>query len=93
MSHFKIVEDVATLFVETNEAHHKAFIKTKGVDEEWPLWYADYLYDKLGELLQAEFTKSEIVYILMMLEKKRTLEAFGANWPKYYAKILVGRYL
>lgn len=88
-----IQEKVASLFIDTNEGHHKAFMKTKGVDPEWPLWYADYLYGKLGELLHAEFTKSEIIYLLLMLEKKRTLEASGSNWPKYYAKILVDRYL
>ena len=93
MEQGKIIEDIASLFIKTNEGHHKAFIKTNGVDPEWPLWYANYLFGKLGSLLNAELTKSDIIYLLIMLEQQRTLEAPGSNWPKYYAKILVDRYL
>ncbi len=93
MAHAGILEDVASLFIETNENHHKAFIETEGVDPEWPLWYADYLHGQLGELLHAELTKSEIIYLLLMLEKKRTAEAPGSNWPKYYANILADMYI
>ena len=93
MSNSKIIEDVTALFIKTNQGHHKAFMKTAGVDPEWPIWYADYLYDKLGKLLNSELTKSEIIYLLQMLENKRTMYAPSSNWPKYYAKILVDRYL
>jgi len=92
MAHTGILEDVASLFIETSESHHKAFLQTEGVDSEWPLWYADYLHDQLGELLHTELTKSEIVYLLLMLEKKRTVEASGSKWPKYYARILIDMY-
>src|SRR3954471_10797358 len=36
------------LFHEVGEAHHQAYIETDGADPEWPLWYADYLRDKLA---------------------------------------------
>ncbi len=93
MANINFIEQVEALFMETGKNHHKAFIKTDGVDPEWPLWYADYLFDKLGKMLKAELTKSEIIYLLLYLEKKRAVEAPGANWTTYNAKILVGRYL
>ena len=36
------------LFHEVGEAHHRAYIETDGADPEWPLWYADYLQERLG---------------------------------------------
>ena len=93
MTQTNIIEDVAALFMETGENHHRAFIKTNGVDPEWPLWYANYLHDQLGKVLNTELTKSEIIYQLLMLEKKRALEAPEANWPEYYATILVDQFV
>ena len=93
MTQDNFIEDVANLFMETGKNHHQAFIETDCVDPEWPIWYADYLHGKLGKLLNAELTKSEIIYLLLMIEKQRTAEAPGVNWPRYYAKILIDRYL
>ena len=92
MAHTGTLEDLVSLFTETRESHHKAFLQTDGVDPEWPLWYADYLHDQLRKLLYADLTKSEIVYLLLMLEKKRTVEASGSEWSKYYASILIDMY-
>ncbi len=38
------------LFHEVGEAHHQAYIETDGADPEWPLWYADYLRERLVPL-------------------------------------------
>jgi hypothetical protein len=37
-----LTQELADLLNETAEAHHKAFAATDGVDDEWPIWYADY---------------------------------------------------
>jgi hypothetical protein len=42
-----LTQELADLLNETAEAHHKAFAATDGVDDEWPIWYADYLVDKM----------------------------------------------
>jgi hypothetical protein len=55
------------LFREVGEAHHQAYIETDGADPEWPLWYADYLRDRLAPLLDASFTRSELIYLLVMV--------------------------
>jgi hypothetical protein len=74
------------LFREVSEAHHQAYIETDGADPEWPLWYAEHLRDRLGAELDAGFTKSELVYMLMLVAHEQPLRAPGANWAKYYAK-------
>jgi hypothetical protein len=80
------------LFREVGEAHHQAYIETDGDDPEWPLWYADYLRDKLAPLLDANFTKSEFVYLLVMVANEQPLSAPGANWARYYAKKFITLY-
>jgi NAD(P)H-hydrate epimerase len=55
------------LFREVREAHHQAYIETDGADPEWPLWYAEHLRERLGALLNAGFTMSELVYLLVLV--------------------------
>jgi hypothetical protein len=80
------------LFHGVGEAHHQAYIETDGADPEWPLWYADYLRERLGELLDASFTKSELVHLLVLVAAEQPLRAPGANWARYYAKFFIGLY-
>ena len=88
-----LLQEIVDLITETGEAHHQAFIKTDGFDPDWPLWYADHLHEKLGKLLNAEFTKSELIYLLVLLSKEQPLRAPGADWSLYYGKFLTERYV
>lgn len=83
---------LAALLKETGHAHHQAFIATDGVDAEWPLWYADYLEHRLPELLGVNLTRSEIVYLLVLLSKRQPVEAPDADWTEYYAAYIVDKY-
>jgi hypothetical protein len=87
-----LTQELADLLNETAEAHHKAFAATDGVDDEWPIWYADYLVDKMRIMLDSKFTKSELIYILVSAEKQNGLVAPGAYWPRFYANFIVNRY-
>jgi NAD(P)H-hydrate epimerase len=80
------------LFREVGQRHHEAFLDTDGVDPEWPLWYADWLMDRLPDLLDAELTKSELVYLLLHLSKKQPHEAPDMPWPRYYARFFARQY-
>jgi hypothetical protein len=80
------------LFDATAEAHHRAFIAVDGADPDWPLWYADYMHERLAAILGARLTKSELVYLLVALDREVQREAPGANWQSYYARTLVQRY-
>lgn len=88
-----LTTQVATLFREVGEAHHEAFSEVDGADPDWPIWYADYMHKRLCTLLQASFTRSELVYLLVRAERELALEAPGAEWSRYYARFLVGRYV
>ena len=85
-------ETLAALFREAGHAHHQAYLDTDGEDPEWPRWYADFLHERLGALLGARFTRSELTYLLVQVDKTLHLHAPGADWPRYYARFFLERY-
>lgn len=88
-----LLQQIENLLTETAESHHQAFITTEGEDPEWPLWYAEHLLEKMRSLLNAKFTKSELVYMLVSAEKENGCEAPGAEWTRFYAKFFSERYV
>jgi NAD(P)H-hydrate epimerase len=92
MSNDQLVPQIVALLLETGQAHHRAYIETDGADPEWPLWYAEYLQDKLGRLLNHPLTRSELVYYLVRLNKAYTSQARKRTWDEYYAQELVEQY-
>lgn len=80
------------LFKETGEAHHEAFIDVDGADDEWPSWYAEHMHKRLCALLRAEFTRSELIYLLVLADRERGLRAPGAEWTAYYGRFFLARY-
>ena len=89
----ELMNKLANLLNETAEAHHKAFAATEGEDPDWPLWYSDYLLEKLRKMLKAKFTKSELIYLLVLADKKNGVVAPGAYWPRFYTKFIISRYM
>ncbi len=85
-------QKLEALFNEVITAHHQAFVEVDGADADWPIWYAEFLRDRLAELLGARFTKSELVYLLVGLDREVQRVAPGANWQAYYARVLLERY-
>ena len=92
MAETDLARQLEELFHEVGAAHHQAYIETDGADPEWPLWYADFLRGRLGALLDANFTKSELVYLLVLVANEQPLSAPGANWARYYAKKFISLY-
>jgi hypothetical protein len=86
------LQGLIQLFQETGSAHHQAFIDTDGADPEWPIWYAGYLHERLCRLLGANFTKSELVYLIVLAAKELALRAPGKDWVRYYAQFFFDRY-
>jgi NAD(P)H-hydrate epimerase len=87
-----INQQLEDLFRETGKAHHQAYIETDGADPEWPLWYAEYSHGKLGALLGATFTRSDLIYLIVQAAKEQALRAPGANWPRYWVRFFIERY-
>ena len=85
-------DELVALFQQAGTAHHQAYAASDGADPEWPLWYADFLKEKLAGLLGATFTKSELVYLLVRVSNEQPLDAPGADWARYYARFFIRHY-
>ena len=85
-------EALAALFREAGQAHHRAYIDTDGADPDWPIWYAEHLREPLAALLDAGFTRSELVYLLVALDRDLKTRAPGAEWVGFYTRWFLERY-
>jgi len=87
-------ETIASLLHQTAEDHHVAFKETDGADPDWSIWYASHLLENgFEKLLDAKLLKSDLIYLLVLVDKQQMSEAPGAQWERYYADFFVGRYL
>ena len=85
---------LADLLHQTAEDHHVAFKATDGVDPDWSIWYAGHLLENgFDTLLDAKLLKSDVIYLLVLVDKQQMSEAPGARWERYYAYFFVTRYL
>lgn len=67
----KLIDELTNLLIETSESHHKAFSSTEGEDPDWPIQYADYLIENMRPMLKAKFTKSDLIYLLVLADKEK----------------------
>ena len=87
-------ETIAALLHQTGEDHLVAHKETDGADPDWPIWYADHLLENgFDTLLDTRLLKSELIYLLVLVDKQQRSEAPGVTWEKYYADFFVNRYL
>lgn len=85
-------EQIAQLLLQTGQAHHAAYFEADGDDPDWPLWYADYLQERLPPLLGEELTTSELVYLIIDLDRHHKTEEPDSPWHQYYARGLIERH-
>ena len=81
------VADVSRLLHEAGETHHQVFRITDGADDDWASWYADWLI-KLSELpsiLATNPVRSELVWLLVGLDKDYTANQPQEPWEDWYA--------
>ncbi len=59
-----------------------------GPIKAWASWYAQWLIDlsELSDLLGARPVRSELIYMLVSLDKQFTAEAPSEPWEIYYAR-------
>ncbi|UCH46533.1 MAG: glutaredoxin [Betaproteobacteria bacterium] len=88
----ELKKKISALMVDTGKAHHAAFLATDGADPDWPIWYAGYLQEPLGKLLQMSFTKSQLVYCLMNADFERDALAPESSWHAFYADHFMGHF-
>jgi len=87
-------DKLATLLHQTAEDHHVAYKETDGIDPDWSIWYAGHLLEQgFDKMLDAIILKSDLIYLLVMVDKQQMSEAPGARWERYYADFFISRYL
>jgi hypothetical protein len=86
------MQELTQLLEETGKAHHQAFLETDGYDPEWPIWYADYLIARLPSYIEAHITKSELIYLMVHLNKSQSEEAPEESWASFYARYMNEHY-
>jgi hypothetical protein len=85
---------VSELLHEAGETHHRVYRIVDGADDDWASWYADWLINlsELPEILGSTPVRSELVYMLVKLDKDYTAESPDEKWEDVYARALVDRF-
>ncbi len=81
------VEQISDLLHEAGETHYRVFRIVDGADDDWASWYAQWLIDlsELPDLLGTRPVRSELICLLVTLDKQYTAENPGEPWELYPA--------
>jgi hypothetical protein len=82
---------ISALLHEAGETHHVVYRITDGADDDWASFYADWLLrlSELPDLLATKPVPSELVYMLVKLDKDYGNEPSNEKWEDYYAERLL----
>jgi hypothetical protein len=85
---------IATLLHEAGETHHRVYRIVDGDDPDWASWYADWLLNlsELPEILGAAPVRSQLVWMLVQLDRDFTEAKPDTPWPQWYAARVVERF-
>ena len=85
---------ISGLLHEASETHHQVFRIVDGADDDWASWYAWWLINlsELAGLLGSKPVRSELIYLLVTLDKQYTAEAPGEPWEPYYARRILSHF-
>jgi len=88
------VARIAALLHEAGETHHLVYRIVDGEDPDWASWYADWLLklSELPRLLATTPVRSELVWMLVELDKGYTAASPETPWPSWYAARIVERF-
>ena len=89
------IEQVAGLLHEAAETHHLVYRIVDGEDSDWASWYADWLIrlSELPQLLKTTPVRSELIYLLVELDRDFNALKPTESWERFYARRLLERYL
>jgi hypothetical protein len=88
------LESISSLLHEAGETHHRVFRIVDGADDDWASWYADWLVNlsELPDLVELKPVRSELVYLLVSLDKQYTTEHPAVPWEQYYAGRIIDHF-
>jgi hypothetical protein len=89
-----LIEQISALLHETGETHHQVFRIVDGADDDWASWYAQWLIElsELPDLLGTKPVRSELIYLLVSLDKQFAAEDPGEPWETYYARRILSHF-
>ena len=82
---------IAALLHEAGETHHLVYRIVDGDDPDWASWYADWLIglSELPQILDSAPVRSELVWLLVQLDKDYAATSPDLPWPDWYATRIV----
>jgi hypothetical protein len=85
---------VADLLHEAAETHHVVYRITDGEDPDWASWYADWLVrlSELPDVLGRAPVRSDLVHLLVELDREYTHAQPGEPWESWYAQRVVAHF-
>lgn len=88
------VDRVAALLSEAAELHHRVYRIVDGDDPDWASWYAEWLIrlSELPEILKSTPVRSELIYMLVKLDRDYKAGEASEPWERYYAERLLQRF-
>jgi hypothetical protein len=88
------VTKIAQLLHEAAKTHHVVYRIVDGADDDWASWYADWLVrlSELPQVLGAAPVRSELVYMLVGLDKEYVERKPAEAWETYYARAILERW-
>jgi hypothetical protein len=88
------VERIAALLNEAGETHHIVYRIVDGEDPDWASWYADWLMNlsELPKILGTTPVRSELVWLLVSLDKQYTKASPETPWPQWYAERIAAHF-
>jgi hypothetical protein len=87
-------ERLAAILHEAAETHHRVYRIVDGEDADWASWYADWLIrlSELPAIVGVMPVRSELVYLLVRLDKEYTAERRDERWEAYYARAILDHF-
>ena len=85
------ITKVAELLHEAAETHHIVYKIVDGADDDWASWYGNWLVrvSELPQLLGKPPVRSELIYLLVRLDKEYIEREPPEAWETYYARAIL----
>jgi hypothetical protein len=85
---------VAPLLHEAGETHHRVYRIVDGDDPDWASWYANWLLtlSELPQILGVTPVRSELIWLLVSLDRDYTQASPDVPWPEWYAERVIDHF-
>lgn len=87
-------EQISSLLHEAGETHHRVYRIVDGADDDWASWYANWLINlsELPTVLGVKPVPSELIYLLVSLNKEYAADQPDEPWEAYYARRIASHF-